>query len=140
VQARASAPSALAHDLLQRRDALTTAAVLLTGISKNGSVEVYLPRSFVGPFTLTTRNGSLKRSDAVTATSTLFYEANGTQRGFIGDHAATDWGADPDGWLGDALVLESANGSCRIYYVDELDSPETSSTGKGKGFFSKLFS
>jgi hypothetical protein len=115
----------------------------VNGISKNGSAEVYLPRSFVGPFTLTARAGYDRLSAAVTATSTLFYETNGTQRGFIGDYTTTDWGVDPNGWLGDALVLESGRGGCRVYYIDELISADESSGSSAtteKGFFAKLFS
>jgi hypothetical protein len=123
--------------LIQRRDVLTTVPVFLTCTSKNGGVEVYIPQSFVGPFSMTSKNGSFKRSEAVTAMSTLFYEANGTQRGFIGDHSTTDWGSDPAAWQGDTLYLESSNGSCKVYYVDELDVPP--SVDGGKGFFAKLF-
>jgi hypothetical protein len=119
---------------------MTTVPIIISASSKNGSVHVYVPRSFVGPFTISSKNGSLKRSPDVSATSTLFFESNGTQRGFIGDHSLTDWGSDPSAWKGDELQLESSNGSCKIYYVDEADTSALTGKGSGgKGFFNKLF-
>jgi hypothetical protein len=56
IQAHASAVRSHSQSLPLFAD-FTTAAAHLTGISKNSFVEVCLPRSFVGPFTLMTPVG-----------------------------------------------------------------------------------
>jgi hypothetical protein len=100
---------------------------------------VFLPQSFVGPITMTSHYGSIKRSPAIMADSTLFFESNGMQRGFIGDH--TEWGTDPDNWKGDAAHIESHYGKVRVSFNEENDIPSKSpgASGERVGFFSKLF-
>ncbi|KAJ7181975.1 hypothetical protein C8R46DRAFT_1186849 [Mycena filopes] len=86
--------------------------------SSNGSVTIHVPRSFRGPVTLRTSNGSTRLSDAVAAALTTFTEAKGTRRCFIGDFS--DW-TDMDagsGWAGDELEVEASNGAIRLLYED----------------------
>jgi hypothetical protein len=120
---------------VQRRDPADPTPLFLHATSENGSADIYLPRNFEGPITLSTKHGSIKRSTAVLDHSTLFFESGGVQRGFVGDHTA--WGTDPENWRGDEALLESKNGTVRVWFVDEGDY--SASASSGKSFFSKLF-
>ncbi|KAF8189458.1 hypothetical protein K438DRAFT_1832622 [Mycena galopus ATCC 62051] len=93
--------------------------------SSNGSVTIHLPRSFRGPVTVSTRNGAIRFSDALSAELTTFNEVNKTRRCFIGDYS--DWTDQPEGWMGDELNLETMNGGIKVQY-----------DAKGKGLFAKL--
>ncbi|KAK7046445.1 hypothetical protein R3P38DRAFT_2873838 [Favolaschia claudopus] len=107
----------------------------LTALTSNGSVNIHLPRSFRGPLTIRTRNGSIRFSDALNADLTTFNEVNQTRRCFIGDFA--DW--TEEGWAGDEVSIESSNGSIRLQYDAESPSDAGSKgSGKSKGLFARL--
>jgi hypothetical protein len=78
--------------------------------SQNGTVELVLPRSFHGPLTLETSNGSVRLSEGVKARFTPLVDGSG----FVGDIA--DWDGDAEsaearGW--DSALAASRNGSVR---------------------------
>ncbi|KAJ6575973.1 hypothetical protein DFH09DRAFT_1150137 [Mycena vulgaris] len=98
--------------------------------SSNGDVTLYLPQSFRGPLTLRTRNGSIRISNALAATTTMFGEADHTRRCFVGDFS--DWTEDIT-WAGDEVHVESANGNVKLQYNAEAPGE------KGKGLFGRLF-
>jgi hypothetical protein len=104
--------------------------------SSNGSVTIHLPRSFRGPVTVSTRNGAIRFSDALSAELTTFNEVNKTRRCFIGDYS--DWTDQPEGWMGDELSLETMNGGIKVQYDVEASASNSASKAKGKGLFAKL--
>ncbi|KAJ7895467.1 hypothetical protein B0H14DRAFT_2680552 [Mycena olivaceomarginata] len=118
--------------------------------SSNGPITLHIPRSFRGPLTIRTRNGSVRFSDALKAELTTFSEADKTRRCFVGDFA--DWptdtnstgvksdtlnseGEEGSGWRGDEIELESSNGSIKIQYDVE---PRDAGKEKSKGLFARL--
>lgn len=90
------------------------------GYSRNGQVKVCIPRSFCGPVSATTENGTVKVSRAVAARQTPFNYINDTNKSFIGD-ASGYLEKGGKNWHGDELILESKNGSIKISYDDELE-------------------
>lgn len=103
----------------------------------NGSVHVYVPRSFRGPITLTTRNGAIKLSSAVRTQVQVFSDIKGVQRGFLGPFDPAEW-KDSDHWTGDEITAETMNGHVKVFFDDEA----TTGWGKPKSpnFFERLFS
>jgi hypothetical protein len=63
-------------------------------------------------------NGSLSFSEAVSADLTFFRGFSKTRRGFVGDFSG--WTEGEDGWKGDEAILETKNGSVKVYYDDEV--------------------
>lgn len=57
----------------------------LTASSKNGSVTVTIPSTFVGPVALSSQNGSISLSPAVQARTVVFSDVDGKRSCFIGD-------------------------------------------------------
>ncbi|KAJ6454717.1 hypothetical protein C8R47DRAFT_1166884 [Mycena vitilis] len=111
----------------------------LTATSSNGTLTLHLPHSFRGPLTLRTRNGSVRIVRALEGATTTVSEAGGVRRCFVGEFA--DWAERPEGWTGDEVTLESANGSIRVQYDVEVASTAAESakdSGKGKGLFGRL--
>ncbi|KAF7343858.1 hypothetical protein MSAN_01967100 [Mycena sanguinolenta] len=106
--------------------------------SSNGSVTLHIPRSFRGPVTIRTSNGSVRFSDSISTHLTTFSEVKKTRRCFIGDY--TDWTDQPEGWIGDELDLETSNGTVKLQY-DVEPNANASNVGspKGKGLLAKLF-
>jgi len=105
--------------------------------SSNGTVTIHVPRGFRGPVLLTSRNGSIRFSDALSVDLTTFNEVNHTRRCFIGDFS--DWTEtdQQEGCMGDELELETSNGSIKVQYAAEASS-DAGSKGKGKGLFARL--
>ncbi|KAJ6517465.1 hypothetical protein C8R47DRAFT_1087337 [Mycena vitilis] len=113
----------------------------LTGTSSNGTLTLHLPHSFRGPLTLRTRNGSVRIGGALAGATSTVSEAGGVRRCFVGEFA--DWAERPEGWTGDEVSLESANGSIRVQYDVEAASSSGGldgggGKGKGKGLFGRL--
>ncbi|KAF7350168.1 hypothetical protein MVEN_01319300 [Mycena venus] len=106
--------------------------------SSNGTVTIHVPRGFRGPVLLTTRNGSVRFSDALSADLTTFNEVNHTRRCFIGDFS--DWTEtdQSEGWIGDELGIETSNGSIKLQYAAEQSAVDMGSKSKGKGLFARL--
>ncbi|KAJ6503879.1 hypothetical protein C8R45DRAFT_1209439 [Mycena sanguinolenta] len=109
----------------------------ITAKSSNGAVTLHLPRSFRGPVTIRTSNGSVRFSDSIEEDLTTFSEVKKTRRCFIGEYS--DWTEQPGGWVGDELDLETSNGTVRLQYDVELSPSNTVESSKGKGLFAKLF-
>ncbi|KAH9477582.1 hypothetical protein JR316_0009804 [Psilocybe cubensis] len=106
----------------------------IKAFSANGSLNIYIPRSFQGPVSVSLRNGSLRYSESVRGLVTQFSELNGAQRSFIGDFDANAI-RDAGDWAGDAIWLESRNGSIKVFFDDELDeTPRQKSSFLGKLF------
>lgn len=96
---------------------------------------IHLPRSFRGPVSLHTKNGSIRLSAPIQTNSTQFSDLGGVQRSFLGPFDASEF-TSGQGWDGDELVVEGANGGIRIVYDDEaLLAQQT----KQKSFFDRLF-
>jgi len=98
----------------------------MTATSKNGSVALYLPRSFNGFLTLSSVNGAIIFSDAVLQNLTTFSHVGATKRCFLGDFVGATL---PEGgeWSGDELVASSTNGKIKLFYVDEAKPSSNSS-------------
>jgi len=105
---------------------------LLTISSKNGGVNVTLPRSFNGFLLLTTRHGSVSLADTLSENCTHLSQVDLTRRYFVGDLSTV---GDSD-WPGDEVRVEAKHGKIRIKYVEEHTS--TNDTSKG-GLLSRLF-
>ncbi|KAG9050162.1 hypothetical protein FS837_007461 [Tulasnella sp. UAMH 9824] len=105
--------------------------------SSGGTVTIYLPRNFIGPFTSSTENGGLDLSDAVKQNYTPFSEDRLAAKGFIGDWSSSGYGdidvvqAGTEG-TGDELFASSKWGRVKVFYTDELNAA-------GGGFFSSWF-
>ncbi|KAJ7131563.1 hypothetical protein C8R43DRAFT_1024708 [Mycena crocata] len=128
--------------------------IRLNAQSSNGQVTIHVPRSFRGPLTLRTRNGTIRFSDALSADLTTFNEVSGTRRCFVGDFS--DWADQRDvsdvkasvdvkpplnGWLGDEISVDTSNGSIKVKYDSESLEEERERDAKGKGkstFFGRL--
>ena len=105
--------------------------------SHNGSLHIYLPRSFCGPLRILTSNGIIKFSSAVQTEVTPFSEVGGVQRSFLGHFNPLDFEHGVE-WEGDELFAETRNGSVRIYFEDEA-TPASGSRKPKLGFFERLF-
>ena len=97
----------------------------------NGRVDLYLPRSFNGPLRIKLCNGRLRYSSAVTAMITTFSEEQGVRRSYLGPLNTSEMDRDAK-WEGDELYAESSNGNINIYFDDEVDQLNSSSS---KSFF-----
>jgi hypothetical protein len=105
----------------------------MTASSRNGSVAVYLPRSFHGFLTLSSANGSIVFSDAVSPNVTTFSHVTTTKRCFMGDLTAVPESGE---WSGDELVANSHNGKVKVFYVDEIKSAKPRAKSS---IFSRIF-
>jgi len=104
-------------------------------MSYNGAITVYLPRSFQGPMTITSRNGSVNISSSLSDHATTFSEVNSTRRYFVGDFSG--WSDSAlERWNGDECVIEGRNGRIKVQYLDDVPAPKVE--GKGS-FLGKLF-
>jgi hypothetical protein len=121
-------PSATQHDPPPSFP-LPRPSISLIMHAHDGSVSLSLPRSFIGPLNITTRDGSVHFSPDTAVAITTFTQSAKTRKYFVGDYSS--W-RDGNAWLGDEAVLDVDDGSVRIQFDDEvLESP--------KGFWAKLF-
>ncbi|KAF7350169.1 hypothetical protein MVEN_01319400 [Mycena venus] len=132
-----SAQSVLNNRSVQNTPAIISPPINLKAQTSSGTVTIHVPRGFRGPVLLTTRNGSVRFSDTLSADLTTFNEVNHTRRYFIGDFS--DWTEtdQSEGWMGDELGIETSNGNIELQYAAEASS-DTGSKGKGKGLFARL--
>jgi len=123
------------HDVSSYSVGETRLPIQISCYSSNGSIHIYLPRSFQGPLSVQTHNGSLRFSEPVKQLLTPFSEMNGVQRSFLGHLDSSKWenGAE---WVGDELAAESKNGNVKIYFDDEGDTPFRA---KSQSFFGRIF-
>jgi len=101
--------------------------IVLVAHSANGSVTVYIPRSFRGFLTIGSKNGSICFSDEVKEYLSTLSEVNSIRRCFLGDFEGWDGESE---WIGDEAEVTSNNGRVRVNYVDDL-----SCTSSGKASF-----
>ncbi|KAG8913417.1 hypothetical protein FRC00_002436 [Tulasnella sp. 408] len=104
----------------------------LVAKTSGGTVRIYLPRNFIGPFTSSTENGGLDLSNAVKQNYTPFSEDRLAAKGFIGDWSSSGYGDVVQAgteWTGDELFASSKWGRVKVFYTDELNAA-------GSGFFS----
>jgi DUF4097 and DUF4098 domain-containing protein YvlB len=124
------------YRFMQHASSATRPPLSLKAQTSNGSIVIHVPRSFRGPVTIRTRNGSVRFSDALSVDLVTFNEVNNTRRYFIGD--LSDLTEQPEGWFGDEINLESSNGGIKLQYDAEPILLDTGSKGKGKGIFGRL--
>ncbi|KAB5590385.1 hypothetical protein CTheo_6186 [Ceratobasidium theobromae] len=128
--------------------------------SQNGSVRVRLPHTFEGAVIASTKNGSLKLSDAIKSKMTTFSAAD-TLRGYIGDWQTDGFGVatpapspnpndDPPlpnfasdpfaSWSGPLVHIASHNGTVHLSYSNETPAAtEGGFSGFFRGFMNDLF-
>jgi len=106
--------------------------IQLRSYSGDGSIRVYLPRSFRGVFRIKTKSGKIRFSEAVESSLALFPEVNGLKISFLGHIDTTEWQPSAD-WNGDELILETKDGSVSVHFDDEENGAPR------KGFLSKIF-
>ncbi|THH07193.1 hypothetical protein EW145_g3546 [Phellinidium pouzarii] len=111
----------------------TSRPFTLTAFSQNGSVNVAIPSSFVGPVEINTRNGSVSLSDLMTSRIATFSDIDGKRVCYIGDFKEANY-TGRKGWIGSTIDLGSHNGHVRLSFVDERGPTETA-----KGFWTRLF-
>jgi len=109
--------------------------IRLSTLSDNGSINVQIPRSFSGPIRIRTHHGSIQFSAAVHVHLTQFSEMDGVQRSFLGNFNPSQWEIGVP-WEGDELLIETKNGSVKVFFDDEGDGPTTL---RGQSFFSRFF-
>ncbi|KAJ8509467.1 hypothetical protein ONZ45_g8363 [Pleurotus djamor] len=102
----------------------------LSAVSSNGSVSVYIPRSFHGPVSLESGNGTIRLSREVKRDLIVLSEEGGRQKGFIGDLGDYSYDGHTEHGVGmnlDELSLRSGNGMISVYFAQERadDSSET---------------
>ena len=95
----------------------------LNATSKNGSVHVYLPRSFEGFMTLSSKNGNVVVSDAMSSRMITFSDVSSTLRCFVGEKGKWDTGGDE--WNGDEVVASTCSGKVKVCYVDEVKTDKS---------------
>jgi len=121
------------HEVHSQKGQIRT-PILLRSYSGDGSIRVYLPRSFRGVFRIKAKSGKIRYSNAVELSSTPFSEVNGLKIGFLGLFDSTEWQPGVD-WNGDELILETKDGNVNVYFDDE----ENGAAQPQRGFLSKLF-
>ncbi|TDL24526.1 hypothetical protein BD410DRAFT_766998 [Rickenella mellea] len=85
----------------------------------DGRVTLALPRSFVGPLTVTTRDGKLLFEGSMANNVVTFSEVKHTHKCFVGDARAACFGQGD--WTGSIVEVDCHDGSVTVYYVDEID-------------------
>ena len=108
----------------------------------NGSIAIAIPRSFRGLLTLRTHNGRVLLSSALSTCAATLSTSGGSHSYFVGEQSSSrKWhtGNSEDGDEVDEVIGSSNNGDVRVSYGDE-DDDEESSSAKGSGIFSSLFS
>lgn len=89
----------------------------LNVFTKDGKITVLLPRSFHGPITMTSGDGSCTLSDDMLKTSTYLGVADRTTRYFVGQYSPSSM---QQVWEGDEVKVETRDGNIRLRYVDEV--------------------
>jgi hypothetical protein len=104
-------------------------------MSKDGSVSIQIPRSFLGPLIITVKDGSITFSEQIKQQISTMSEANKTTRCFIGEFAgASHWEGDGT-WTGDELEATVSDGRFKIMYDDEVKTK----TKRKSLFFGHMF-
>ncbi|KAF7967490.1 hypothetical protein HWV62_34055 [Athelia sp. TMB] len=103
--------------------------------SHNGTVRLYVPNDFTGPLTLTTHNGNIKLSPAISARLASDSHNKDTRRCFIGNVSTYSEHA----WNGDDVVVEGHNRTILVSTIDELESIAEGEGIEGKKLLSRIF-
>ncbi|KAG6830227.1 hypothetical protein H0H92_001667 [Tricholoma furcatifolium] len=101
--------------------------------ASNGSVQIYIPRSFNGLLSLKLSNGSTKFSTQLSNNLTTFSDVDKIHKCFIGDFSTIVEGEE---WSGDEIIVEAGNGSLKMWYDDEANQTEGR---RPQNFFERLF-
>ncbi|KIM56677.1 hypothetical protein SCLCIDRAFT_131939, partial [Scleroderma citrinum Foug A] len=101
--------------------------------TKDGKITVLLPRSFHGPITMTSGDGSCTLSNDMLKTSTHLGVADRTTRYFVGQYALSSM---QNVWEGDEVKVETRDGKIKVRYIDEVVQSSSSSSWC---IFSRLF-
>ncbi|EIN08759.1 hypothetical protein PUNSTDRAFT_143487 [Punctularia strigosozonata HHB-11173 SS5] len=99
---------------------------ILMATGHNGGVMIHVPRTFCGPVSAFTKNGSVSWSNTLEPHVTMFSEQSNKRQAFIGDLSASGWAELPETWVGDEIVAETWNGSIKFQFIDEPVLPSTS--------------
>jgi len=110
---------------------LTEQNVSLRVWSKDGSITVYIPSSFVGPVNIYTADGSVVPSAGISKRLSTFSQFDKTRKCFLGDFRTAGY-TDAASWNGSSLDIMTKDGSVRLFLIEEHDA------SKSKGFMSKL--
>jgi hypothetical protein len=94
--------------------------VRITASSEHGNVTLYLPRSFCGFLTLTSKNTTVVFSEQFSQHVTTLSDVSGTHRCFVGD--LSNWVNRDEVWEGDELIASSHDGKVKLLYLDEVDA------------------
>lgn len=102
----------------------------------SNGITLFLPRTFLGPLTITNQRGAINISEALSKCLTTFSEISSTRRCFVGDLSLwSEAEATNAVWGGDECVIESKGGRVKVLYEDEAVKPKA----EGKtGFFGKV--
>lgn len=104
--------------------------------SRNGRIRIYLPPDFTGPMVLTTHNGSIKLSPAISARLASDSHDKDTRRCFIGNVSTYI----EHTWNGDELLVEGHNRTISVSTIDEIEVADSKGEDvKGKTLLSKIF-
>ena len=80
------------------------------------------------------RDRKVRFSDEVKAQITTFSEDKGTNKCFLGEFVAEEWGENgEEAWGGDEVIAETRDGNIFVWFDDEVGHE------KPKGFFKKVF-
>jgi hypothetical protein len=101
--------------------------------SKKGAIAVYLPQSFCGLLTLSSK-GSIDFSDLVSAQVAVLSHVDTKKQCFIGNVADSLQGIYQ--WSGDELEVTSGSGNVGIFYVGE---PQPAEVRSNLNLFSRIF-
>lgn len=107
----------------------------LNAMSKDGSVTIHIPRSFIGPLTATVKDGAICFSEQVKQQISTMSEANKTTRCFVGEFAGSSHWESDGTWTGDEVEVTVSDGRFKIMYDDEI-KPKTK---KKSLFFGHMF-
>ena len=106
--------------------------VYITAKADNCSITLYVPRSFQGLMSLSSKNGSIVFSEQFSQRVTTFSDMSSTRRCFVGDLGS--WVEQDSEWSGDEVVVCSHNGKVRVLYIDEVIEKK-----EKKNFLSRVF-
>jgi len=120
---------------------------ILSAKSQNGDIRLTLPRSFIGPVTVSSREHGHVKASALGAHFVTLSEANGKMKGFIGDLSKyTECDGEGKGWKGDELVLDLKHGSAKLRFDQDATNSSTRATAgeedsssSKKSIFAKIF-
>nr|GAT50898.1 predicted protein [Mycena chlorophos] len=89
--------------------------------TKDGSLRLSIPRTFMGPLTITRKDARYRFSPALSAVTTVFSDSRGVTRCFVGNLAHSGWADAPGAWGGDEVDIITHDGRVSVQFDDEVD-------------------